>query len=127
MALLDWELSTIGQPLADFSYHCMSWHIEPGMFRSIAGLDLSGLGIPSEAEYMTRYCERTGRSSAEGLQADWDFYLAYNLFHLAAITQDIARRVVDGTAASAQARATGNIAQPLAVMGWHFAQRAGAP
>ena len=126
VAVLDWELSTIGHPLADFSYHCMSWHIEPGMFRGIAGLDLAALGIPSEADYMTRYCERTGRGSADALQCDWDFYLAYNLFRLAAITQGIARRVVAGTAASAQARATGNIARPLAIKGWHFAQRAGA-
>ena len=121
IAVLDWELSTIGHPLADFSYHCMSWHIAPGLFRGIAGLDLVALGIPNERDYMRRYCERTGRGTPDDLLADWNFYLAYNLFRLAAITQGIAKRVVDGTAASAQARATGNSTRPLAELGWGFA------
>jgi aminoglycoside phosphotransferase (APT) family kinase protein len=124
IAVLDWELSTLGHPLADFSYHCMSWHIAPGVFRGIAGLDLAALGIPSEREYVRRYCERTGRGSADELLADWNFYLAYNLFRLAAITQGIAKRVLDGTAASAQARATGASTRPLAELGWRFAQQA---
>ena len=124
IAVLDWELSTVGHPLADFSYHCMSWHIDPGVFRGIAGLDLAALGIPSERDYLDRYCARTGRGSAETLLADWNFYLAYNLFRLAAITQGIARRVVDGTAASAQARTTGAATRALAELGWGFAQRA---
>jgi aminoglycoside phosphotransferase (APT) family kinase protein len=124
IAVLDWELSTIGHPLADFSYHCMSWHIAPGVFRGIAGLDHAALGIPSEREYMRRYCERTGRGSPDTLLADWNFYLAYNLFRLAAITQGIAKRVVDGTAASAQARATGTATRPLAELGWEVALRA---
>ena len=105
IAVLDWELSTIGHPLADFSYHCMSWHIQPGVFRGIAGLDLAALGIPAERDYVRRYCERTGRGAPDALLADWNFYLAYNLFRLAAITQGIARRVVDGTAASEIGRA----------------------
>jgi aminoglycoside phosphotransferase (APT) family kinase protein len=125
VAVLDWELSTVGHPLADFSYHCMSWHIPPGVFRGIAGLDLPGLGIPAEKDYVRRYCERTGRDSGDAMATDWDFYLAYNLFRMASITQGIARRVVDGTAASAEARATGAAARPLAEMGWRFAQRAG--
>ncbi len=124
IAVLDWELSTIGHPLADFSYHCMGWHIAPGVFRGIAGLDLAALGIPSEHDYVRRYCERTGRGGPDALLADWNFYLAYNLFRLAAITQGIARRVVDGTAASAQARATGAATRPLAELGWKFAARA---
>jgi aminoglycoside phosphotransferase (APT) family kinase protein len=123
IAVLDWELSTIGHPLADFSYHCMSWHIAPGVFRGIAGLDLAALGIPSERAYMRRYCERTGRGSPDTLLADWNFYLAYNLFRLAAITQGIAKRVVDGTAASAQARSTGVATRPLAELGWEVARR----
>ncbi len=126
IAVLDWELSTIGHPLADFSYHCMSWHIAPGLFRGIAGLDLVALGIPNERDYMRRYCERTGRGSPGDLLADWNFYLAYNLFRLAAITQGIAKRVVDGTAASAQARATGNSTRPLAELGWGFALKSSA-
>ncbi|HSQ71420.1 MAG TPA: phosphotransferase [Rubrivivax sp.] len=127
IAVLDWELSTLGHPLADFSYHCMAWHIEPGTFRGIGGLDHAALGIPSERDYVRRYCERVGRATGQALDADtvmadWNFYLAYNLFRLASITQGIAKRVVDGTAASAQARATGAATRPLAQMAWRFAQ-----
>jgi aminoglycoside phosphotransferase (APT) family kinase protein len=120
-AVLDWELSTIGHPLADLSYHCMAWHIPPGTFRGIGGLDHAALGIPSERDYVARYCQRTGRADAEAVMEDWNFYLAYNLFRLASITQGIARRVVDGTAASAQARATGAATRPLAELAWRFA------
>jgi aminoglycoside phosphotransferase (APT) family kinase protein len=124
LAVLDWELSTLGHPLADFSYHCMAWHIPPGTFRGIGGLDHAALGIPSEDEYMRRYFQRTGRDDLEAVRADWNFYLAYNLFRIAAILQGIARRVVDGTAASAQARASGAGARPLAELAWQFAQKA---
>jgi aminoglycoside phosphotransferase (APT) family kinase protein len=123
-AVLDWELSTLGHPLADFSYHCMSWHIPPGTFRGIGGLDLPALGIPGEREYVRRYCERTGRADPDAVMADWNFYLAYNLFRLAAITQGIAKRVVDGIASSAQARATGSATTTLAQMAWRFAEAA---
>ena len=121
IAVLDWELSTLGHPLADFSYHCMAWHIPPGVFRGIGGLDHVALGIPLEHDYVRRYCERTGRSDAQDLAADWNFYLAYNLFRLASITQGIAKRVVDGTAASAQARSNGGATRALAQMAWQFA------
>jgi aminoglycoside phosphotransferase (APT) family kinase protein len=124
IAVLDWELSTLGHPLGDFSYHCMAWHIPPGVFRGIGGLDLAKLGIPAESEYIRRYCQRTGRSDPNALLADWNFYLAYNLFRLAGITQGIAKRVVDGTAASAQARATGAATRALAQIAWRFAQQA---
>ena len=123
VAVLDWELSTIGHPLADFSYHCMAWHIPPGVFRGIGGLDIAALGIPSEMDYVRRYCERTGRANPEALMTDWNFYLAYNLFRLASITQGIAKRVVDGIASSAQARATGAATRTLAEMAWAFAQK----
>ena len=123
VAVLDWELSTLGHPLADFSYHCMAWHIPPGHFRGIGGLDLATLGIPSEQEYIRKYCERTGLATPEELAADWNFYLAYNLFRLAAILQGIAKRVETGTASSAQAKASGDGARPLAQMAWAFAQR----
>jgi aminoglycoside phosphotransferase (APT) family kinase protein len=123
LAVLDWELSTLGHPLADFSYHCMSWHIPPGMFRGIAGLDLAALGIPPERTYIQSYAQRRGLD-AGALVTDWNFYMAYNLFRMAAILQGIAKRVLDGTAASAQAKATGEGAKPLAEMGWGFAQRA---
>ena len=116
LAVLDWELSTLGHPLADFAYHCMSWHIAPGKFRGIAGLDHAALGIPGEREYVERYCRRTGRGPID--PSTWDFYMAYNLFRLAAITQGIAKRVVDGTAASEHARETGSRTRPLAELGW---------
>ncbi len=122
LAVLDWELSTLGHPLADFSYHCMAWHIPPGAFRGIGGLDHAALGIPPEPEYIRRYCDRTHLATPESLAADWNFYLAYNLFRLAAILQGIAKRVDDGTAASEQARQTGRGARPLAELGWRFAQ-----
>jgi aminoglycoside phosphotransferase (APT) family kinase protein len=124
IAVLDWELSTLGHPLADFTYHCIAWHIPPGTFRGIGGLDLRSLGIPGEREYVERYCQRTGRADPDALMADWNFYLAYNLFRLASITQGIARRVVDGIAASAHARGTSDATRPLAEMAWRFAQAA---
>ncbi|WP_439519080.1 phosphotransferase [Hydrogenophaga sp.] len=121
LAVLDWELSTLGHPLADFSYHCMSWHIPPGAFRGIAGLDLPALGIPSEADYIALYCERTGFARPDELKADWNFYLAYNMFRLAAILQGIAKRVEAGTASSAQAVKSAAGARPMAELAWRFA------
>ena len=121
LAVLDWELSTLGHPLADFSYHCMSWHIPPGMFRGIGGLDVKALGIPTEDEYIALYCQRTGLAEPAQLKADWNFYLAYNMFRLAAILQGIAKRVEAGTASSAQAVKSGAGARPLAEMAWRFA------
>jgi len=123
IAVLDWELSTLGHPLADFSYHCMSWHIAPGEFRGIGGLDLAALGIPVEHDYVRRYCERTGRADPAAVMADWNFYMAYNLFRMAGILQGIAKRVVDGTASSEQARQAARGARPLAEMGWRIAQQ----
>ncbi|MES2398779.1 MAG: phosphotransferase [Pseudomonadota bacterium] len=125
LAVLDWELSTLGHPLADFSYHCMAWHIPPGSFRGIGGLDLPSLGIPSEAEYIRLYCERTGLTTPEALKPDWDFYLAYNLFRIAAILQGIAKRVEAGTASSPQAVASAAGAPLLAKMAWDFAKKRG--
>jgi len=121
LAVLDWELSTLGDPLADFAYHCMSWHIPPGQFRGIAGLDLARLGIPSEEDYVRQYCRRTGREAID--PAHWDFYMAYNLFRIAAILQGIMKRVVDGTAASAHARDAGARARPMAELGWRQVER----
>ncbi|AVP57785.1 phosphotransferase [Pulveribacter suum] len=123
IAVLDWELSTLGHPLADFAYHCMSWHIPHAMSRGIGGLDLAALGIPCESEYIQRYCQRTGITDSETLAADWNFYLAYNMFRIAAILQGIAKRVEAGTAASAQAKAAGATARPMAELAWRFAQR----
>ena len=116
LAVLDWELSTLGHPLADFSYHCMAWHIAPGKFRGIAGLDLDQLGIPSERQYVEMYCARTGRKGID--PSIWDYYMAYNLFRMAGILQGIAKRVLDGTAASTHAAEAGSRAPLLAELGW---------
>ncbi|MEJ8840073.1 phosphotransferase [Ramlibacter sp. AN1133] len=124
VAVLDWELSTLGHPLADFSYHCMAWHIPHGSFRGIGGLDHAALGIPSEDDYIRRYCDRTGASTVADLKADWNFYMAYNMFRIAAILQGIAKRVEAGTASSQQAVASGKSARPMAELAWSFAQRA---
>lgn len=123
IAVLDWELSTLGHPLADFSYHCMAWHIPANLGRGIGGIDIAALGIPSEDAYMRRYCERTGLATPEQLKADWNFYLAYNMFRIAAILQGIAKRVEAGTASSAQAKAAGDTAKPMAQLAWSYAQK----
>ncbi|MEK9719919.1 MAG: phosphotransferase family protein, partial [Quisquiliibacterium sp.] len=102
---------------------CMSWHIPPGKFRGIGGLDLKKLGIPDETAYIQRYCERTRRDPAQ-LMKHWDFYLAYNMFRLAAILQGIVKRVVDGTASNATAPESADRVGPLAQQGWDFAKRA---
>ena len=119
LAILDWELSTLGHPLADFAYHCMAWHVAPNTFRGLAGLDLAALGIPDLESYVARYCMRTGRSGIE----NFDYYLAYNLFRMAGILQGIMKRVADGTAASEQAVAMGKAARPLAELGWKVVER----
>ena len=115
LGVLDWELSTLGHPLADFSYHCMSWHIAPGQFRGIGGLDHQSLGIPTEAEYIAMYAANTGHAVST---RDWGFYLAYNMFRMCGILQGIMKRYVDGTAASPQALDAGSRAKPMAEMGW---------
>lgn len=119
IGVLDWELSTLGHPLADFSYHCMSWRIPATLWRGIGGLDLETLGIPGESEYMLRYANATGRFAAE----HWDFYLAYNLFRIAAILHGIAQRAAHGNAAANDAMVTGAKATPLAEIGWQCALR----
>lgn len=118
LAVLDWELSTLGHPFADFSYHCMTWHIAPGQFRGIAGLDLQALGIPSQQDYIAAYAARTGKTIR---LEDFNFYLAFNMFRLASIMQGIMKRYVDGTAASAQALESGKMARPMAELGWAYA------
>jgi aminoglycoside phosphotransferase (APT) family kinase protein len=122
IGVLDWELSTIGDPLADFAYHVMSWRVTPELFRGLAGVDFAALGIPGEAGYVAAYCRRTGRDRI----ADLDFYMVYSLFRIAAICQGIAKRAIDGTAASADAAAQGAIARPLAEQAWALAQSLGA-
>lgn len=122
IAVLDWELSTIGHPLADFMYHLMIWRMPEIGIGSVGLVDkpLHELGIPDEESYIRKYCERTGRNA--GI-AHRNFYLAFNFFRLAAILQGIAGRVRDGTAASAHAAQAVNAVLPLANLGWRFANR----
>ncbi len=116
LAVLDWELCTLGHPLADFSYHLLSWRMPETGLNNL-GVDLTALGIPTEEEYVASYCRRTGR---DGI-AHMDFYMAYNLFRLAGILQGIAGRVRDGTAASAHAAENAARVRPLADQGWVYA------
>jgi len=126
LAVLDWELSTLGDPLADFSYHLMKWHMPPSDSGagtgSLVGLDLAALGIPSLASYVDAYVARTKLDPRPYLPV----YLAYNFFRLAAIFQGIVGRVRDGTATSEYAPAKAAMVAPLAATAWRFAQEAGA-
>lgn len=111
IALLDWELSTLGHPLADLANQCMAWMLpRVGSMKGLAGVDRKSLGIPSDEEYIARYCERTGRAGIE----NWNFYLVFSLFRLAAILQGIKKRARIGTASSAEADERGNLVGPLA-------------
>jgi aminoglycoside phosphotransferase (APT) family kinase protein len=121
LAVLDWELSTLGHPLADFSYHMMAWRLRPNEFRALHGIDLASLGIPSEAQYQREYCQRMGRDPID--EDHWDFYLAYNMFRLAAILQGIMGRVLDGTAVSQHALENGKRARLVADAAWRQVER----
>jgi aminoglycoside phosphotransferase (APT) family kinase protein len=118
IGILDWELSTIGDPLADFAYHAMTWRVTPELFRGLAGIDFAAAGIPDEAAYVAAYCRRTGRESI----AAWEFYMVYSLFRIAAILQGIAKRAIEGTAASHEASEYGRLARPLAEQAWALAR-----
>lgn len=122
IAVLDWELSTLGHPLADFAYHAMMYRMPPHIVAGLAGADLTALNIPDEAEYVAAYCERTGRTSIP----DFDFYVAFNFFRLAAIFHGIKGRVIRGTAASAEARARVEVLPELMALAWRQAQATGA-
>jgi len=125
-AVLDWELSTLGDPVADFTYHCMQWHMPRSKtgagVGSLTGHDLADLGIPDLDTYMAAYERRTGFSVSEHS----DFYFAYNFFRLAAILQGIVGRVRDGTATNENAAAMASQIPPLAETAWRFAGKAGA-
>jgi len=113
-AVLDWELSTLGHPLADLAYHCMPYRLGPGMLGGFLEEDLPALGIPSEEDYVATYCRRVGRGSIP----DWEFYVAFSMFRLSAIAQGIMGRVIAGTANDDHARERGERARPLAEAGW---------
>jgi aminoglycoside phosphotransferase (APT) family kinase protein len=125
-AVLDWELSTLGDPLADFTYHLMAWHMphsdSAAGTATLVGQDLAALGIPSMANYVDDYVARTALDP----RAHLDTYLAYNFFRIAAILQGIIGRVRDGTATSEHAPAKAEMIRPLAMKAWEFAQAAGA-
>ena len=122
LAVLDWELSTLGDPLADFSYFLMSWATEPEGRSGVKGLTGPETGIPTIEDVVARYCTATGR---EGVP-DLNWYFAYNLFRLAGIVQGIKKRMLDGNASSANAAATVERLPGLVAQAWHFAQEAGA-
>ena len=119
LALLDWELATLGHPVGDFTYTLMGWRLDKDLFRGIAHANLPFLGIPTEAEYIAQYCQLTGRDNLCNLE----WYLAYNMFRLAAILQGIALRAKDGTAASPHAVEQGRRARPLAETAWRQVER----
>jgi aminoglycoside phosphotransferase (APT) family kinase protein len=122
LAVLDWEPSTLGHPLADFAYHLMMYRLPPRIVAGLLGSDIDALGIPSEADYVAAYCSRTGRADIAHL----DFYVAFNMFRLAAIFHGIKGRLARGTAASAQAREYAAGVEWMAEMAWAQVQRAGA-
>ena len=119
LALLDWELATLGDPVADFAYHLMTWSVPADMFRGLKGADFAALGIPTAESYVAEYCRRTGRSDLPGLT----FYLAFSFFRLASILQGIAKRAQSGNASATNAAEMGARAAPLAVLGWQMVQQ----
>ncbi len=118
LAVLDWELSTLGHPLSDFAYQVMAWRLAPQEFRGLKGADLASLGIPDEMEYVAAYCRRTGRNAI----ANWEFYLIFNMFRISAILHGVLSRAMQGNAASANAVEMGRRAQPVADVAWTMAQ-----
>ena len=114
LAVLDWELATLGHPLADLAYNCMAYHLSAEAMEGVGGADLPGMGLPTDEEYLAAYCQRTGRAGIE----DWDFYVAFSMFRLAAIAQGIMGRVLAGTANDPNARLRGERARPFADAAW---------
>jgi aminoglycoside phosphotransferase (APT) family kinase protein len=119
LAVLDWELSTLGHPLSDFAYHVMAWRLTGSEFRGLKGHDLAALGIPSEADYVAAYCRRTGRDAIR----HWEFYLIFNMFRIAAILHGVLSRAMQGNAASEDAVATGGRARLVADVAWNMARQ----
>ena len=123
VAVLDWELSTLGHPLVDFAYHCMTWRMPAAEgSRGLAGVDLRALGIPSEVEYRDAYLRATGRRGGVS-EEDWTYYMVFNMFRLVGILQGIMARALQGNASNAQALQAGRRARPLAEQAWALAQQ----
>jgi aminoglycoside phosphotransferase (APT) family kinase protein len=123
VAVLDWELSTLGHPLVDFAYHCMTWRMPAAEgSRGLAGAHLAELGIPSEREYLNTYLATTGRTQAVS-DEHWAYYMVFNMFRLVGILQGITKRALQGNASNAQALQAGRRARPLAEQAWALAQQ----
>ena len=123
LAVLDWELSTLGDPLVDFAYHCMTWHMTNGATsRGLGGQDLAALGIPDESAYLQAYLQRTGQGGRHVSADEWGYYLVFNMFRLVGILQGITGRALQGNASSPQALEAGRRARPLADQAWALAQ-----
>jgi aminoglycoside phosphotransferase (APT) family kinase protein len=118
-AVIDWELSTLGDPLADLGYHCMLWHLPPGVFGSLASADSDRPGIPSEDEFLAMYLARAGGSRP----ADWQALIVYNLFRIAAILEGVGRRAIEGNASSRRATEIARLVEPIAATAWQLARR----
>ena len=116
LAVLDWELSTLGHPLVDLAYLCMRYHLSADQFRGLGGLDVAALEIPSESECVADYCRRRGRPPVA--PQEWAYYLAFNMFRLTGILQGVLARALQGNASSATALEAGRRARPLAEQGW---------
>ena len=124
LAVLDWELSTLGHPLVDFAYHCMTWRMDGSTGRGLGDLtpeQMAQMMIPAESDYVKRYCERTGRDGIP--ERDWSYYMVFNLFRLTGILQGVMKRALQGNAASAEAIATGKRAKPLAEQAWRMVEQ----
>lgn len=122
LAVLDWELSTLGHPLVDLAYLCMRYHLSADQFLGLAGLDIAALEIPSEAECVADYCRRRGRAPVA--PREWTYYLAFNMFRLTGILQGVLARAIQGNASSATALEAGRRARPLAEQGWALVRQA---
>lgn len=123
LAVLDWELSTLGHPLVDFAYHCMTWRMPSAEgSRGLQGVDLAALGIPTESQYLQTYLQATGRKQTVS-DADWTYYMVFNMFRLVGILQGIMKRALQGNASNAQALQAGRRARPLAEQAWALAQQ----
>jgi aminoglycoside phosphotransferase (APT) family kinase protein len=121
LAILDWELSTLGHPLGDLSYQCMQWRLGPDFFGGLGGVDRTSLGLPSEADYVAIYCDRMGWAPI----ADWDHYIVYNYFKFACIVHGVAHRASTGAASNPRAAEFAALIEPTAQLGWRLAQQIG--
>ncbi len=123
LAVLDWELATLGDPLVDFAYHCMTWHMTNGAnTRGLGGADLAALGIPGEPAYLQTYLQRAGQTGRQIDPNTWGYYIVFNMFRLAGILQGILGRALQGNASNAAAMVAGQRAKPLAEQAWVLAQ-----